>query len=146
MAKEKSPAFQFYPKEFLADSNVSGMSLQELGGYIKLLCICWNDGSLPMATDRLANMVGVPEKVFTKFWPAVRVCFTERDGRYVHGRLDLERQKQAEHRQRASDRGTFGAEQRWRKHRASNAQALLGDSSPISNLQSPISDLRIVKT
>lgn len=146
MAKEKAPAFQFYPKEFLADGNVSGMSLQERGAYITLLCICWNDGSLPMDTGRLANMCATPLKQFAKFWPAVRVCFVEADGRYRHPRLDLEREKQAEHRQQQSVRGMAGAEKRWRKHSASNASAMPkawpDDSSPISYLQSPISSLR----
>lgn len=115
MAKEKSPAFQFYPREFLADGNVSGMSLQERGAYITLLCICWNEGSLPMQTDRLANMVGVPVKVFEKFWPAIRVCFTEHEGRYVHPRLERERDKQATNRQRRSDAGSKGADMRWHR-------------------------------
>lgn len=123
MAKEKSPAFQFYPKEFLADGNVSGMTLQERGAYITLLCVCWNDGSLPMQTDRLANMVGTPLKQFERFWPAVRVCFHERDGRYVHPRLEREREKQASHRQRATDRGAKGADARWNKHGPSIAVA-----------------------
>lgn len=116
MAKEKSPAFQFYPREFLADGNVSGMSLHERGAYITLICICWNDGSLPMQTERLANMCGTPEKAFLKFWPAVRVCFTERDGRYVHPRLELEREKQETNRQRRSDAGGKGASGRWQTH------------------------------
>lgn len=113
MAKEKSPAFQFYPREFLADGNVSGMALDELGAYIKLICVCWNDGSVPMQTARLANMVGVPEKTFLKLWPAVRACFTEQDGRYVHLRLERERDKQSSHRQRRSDAGSKGAAGRW---------------------------------
>jgi hypothetical protein len=36
----KSPAFQFYPKDFLTDENVRVMSLQERGAYITLLCLC----------------------------------------------------------------------------------------------------------
>ncbi len=124
MAKEKSPAFQFYPKEFLSDGNVSGMALHELGAYIKLICICWNDGSLPMQTDRLANMVGVPVKVFEKLWPPVRACFQERAGRFVHPRLDKEREKQETHRQRASDKGAAGANKRWHGHVVRNGTGM----------------------
>ncbi len=114
MAKEKAPAFQFYPKDFLTDSNVSAMTLAELGSYIKLLCICWTEGSLPMAHDRLANIVGVPVKDFSKLWPNVRVCFHEKDGRYVHPRLEKERTKQESYRRRQSDKGTRGAAARWK--------------------------------
>ena len=138
MAKEASPAFQFYPKEFLADGNVSGMSLQERGAYITLLCICWNDGSLPTAPDRLANMVSTPLKNFAKFWPVIQVCFIEKDGRYVHPRREREREKQAQHRRRQSDKGLRGAEKRWPKRSTgiapAIAQAIPGDGSPVSDL------------
>lgn len=104
------------------DGNVAVMSLQERGAYITFLCYCWQEGSLPMDTGRLAQMVGTPLKPFLKFWPAVRVCFAERDGRYIHRRLEKEREKQELHRQRASDRGKAGAEARWGDG-ASNAQS-----------------------
>jgi uncharacterized protein YdaU (DUF1376 family) len=113
MAKEKSPAFQFYPKEFLMDGNVAGMSLQERGAYITFLCYCWQEGSLPMDQGRLAQMVGTPLKAFLRFWPAVRVCFSEQDGRYIHRRLEKEREKQTLHRERASSKGRAGAQARW---------------------------------
>jgi uncharacterized protein YdaU (DUF1376 family) len=147
MAKEKAPAFQFYPKEFLADGNVSAMTLAEIGAYMKLMCLCWNDESLPMATDRLANMVGVSRKQFDVLWPAVRVCFIERDGRYRHPRLDQERKKQTEHRQRQSDKGMAGAEKRWHRHSTGIGTGILRAIpnpclaiallSPISYLLSP---------
>lgn len=112
MAKEKAPAFQFYPREFLADGNVSGMSLQERGAYITLLCICWCEGSLPLSVERLANMCGTPLKQFTKFWPAVRVCFQEHGDRYIHPRLERERDKQAAYRALQSERGKRSGESR----------------------------------
>lgn len=36
----KSPAFQFYAAEFLADENVVLMTNQEVGCYIKLMAYC----------------------------------------------------------------------------------------------------------
>lgn len=113
MAKEKSPAFQFYPKEFLTDGNVAGMSLQERGAYITLLCLCWQEGSLPANLDRLANMVGTPKRSFLHFWPAVERCFKTQGDRLIHPRLELEREKQASHRQRQSEKGKAGAAARW---------------------------------
>lgn len=139
MAPEKAPAFQFYPKDFLSDSNVSGMSLQERGAYITLLCICWIDGSLPIAADRLANMVSTPLKQFAKFWPALAACFVERDGRYVHPRLEREREKQAEHRRSQSAKGSRGAEKRWQRDGTgiapAIAQAIPDDGSAVCSLQ-----------
>jgi uncharacterized protein YdaU (DUF1376 family) len=129
MEPDRSPAFQFYPREFIGDGNVSGMSLQERGAYITLLCFCWNDGSLPTEVSRLATMCCAPLKVFAAVWPAVRACFRERDGRYVHPRLDKERQKQAEHRQRQSEKGSRGAARRWPGHSTGIAGLIPDDGS-----------------
>lgn len=109
MAAEKSPAFQFYPKEFLTDRNVAGMSLQERGAYITLLCLCWQEGWLPADLTRLANMVGAPLSVFRKFWPAIEVCFVASEDRLVHPRLEKEREKQANYKRRQSDKGKASA-------------------------------------
>jgi uncharacterized protein YdaU (DUF1376 family) len=138
MSSNKAPAFQFYPKDFLSDGNVSGMALAERGAYITLLCFCWTDGSLPTDVGRLATMCGAPLKAFTATWPAVRACFHEQDGRYVNPRLDLERQKQAEHRGQQSQRGAKGADGRWRKHDLSIAQA--SAKHPLSNAYDMLSD------
>lgn len=108
MAAEKSPAFQFYPKDFLTDSHVAGMSLQERGAYITLLCLCWQEQSLPMDTKRLANMVGVPVRHFTRLWPALEVCFKLVDGRLIQPRLERERQKQIDYRAMKAAAGAMG--------------------------------------
>lgn len=105
MAAERAPAFQFYPKDFLADANVSAMSLVEVGAYIRLLSLCWLEGSLPTDHARLARMLGVSVGAFRKLWPAVSLCFREQDGRYIQPRLDRERRKQVEFRGRQSERG-----------------------------------------
>ena len=141
MAAEKAPAFQFYAKEFLTDGNVAGMSLPELGAYIKLMALCWQEQRLPMDAGRLANMVGVSRAAWLKLAPAVLRCFGEVDGWWRHPRLDKERAKQAANREVSSERGVKGAAARWSKHAPSIAQAMpttmLGDGSPISDLQTP---------
>lgn len=104
MASEKSPAFQFYPKDFLTDGNVAGMSLPERGAYITLLCLCWQEQSLPDDPQKLARMVGISKAAFTKLWPALSQCFAAVDGRLSHKRLDEERQKQEAFRQRQAER------------------------------------------
>lgn len=146
MAAEKAPAFQFYPKEFLTDGNVAGMSLQERGAYITLICLCWQEGSLPVERSRLANMVGLEPRVFSRIWTHIAPCFRERGGRLVHPRLEKEREKQAEYRRRQSDKGKLGATARWpddgRGHAPAIAQALAQaipeHSSPISDLQTAV--------
>lgn len=147
MAPEKSPAFQFYPKEFLMDGNVLSMSLPERGAYITLLCICWQEKSLPCDLRRLANIVGVPLKAFQKLWPSLSACFVTQGDRLFHPRLEKEREKQEGHRQRQSDKGMASAVARANRtltvvppngnHGSTTVQP---DTQP--ELNSPISDLR----
>jgi uncharacterized protein YdaU (DUF1376 family) len=140
----KSPAFQFYPSDFMGDGKQAGMSLQECGAYIRLICVCWNDGSIPDDVTRIAHIVGTNKSTMVKLWPAVRACFKEKNGRLVHKRLEEERRKQADFRRRQSD----ASRKRWDKPKPShgNATALPVDipnaSSSIFSLQSSSSDFR----
>lgn len=108
----RAPAFQFYPKDFLTDSNVVVMSLAERGAYITLICQCWLDGTLPSDVPRLARLCGSPLTAFRKIWPALSPCFREaRRGsdRLIHPRLERERHKQAEFREEQSRKGRASA-------------------------------------
>lgn len=109
----KAPAFQFYPNDFLSDANVIEMSLQERGAYITLICICWQQGTLPNDVTRLAKLCGVPASVMRRLWPALASCFRPDAGeRIVHPRLEREREKQALFRRRQSDKGKASAANR----------------------------------
>jgi len=108
-AEKASPAFQFYPKEFLSSSKVMAMSLTERGAYITLLSVEWLDGSLPNSPGGLARILGLSEPRFRKLWGGVlSACFIERDGRLVNARLEDERRKQIAFRQRQSENGKKG--------------------------------------
>ena len=54
----KSPAFQFYPGDWLSSLRVSLMTLEEEGAYIRLLCYCWKHGDLPASPEELARLIG----------------------------------------------------------------------------------------
>lgn len=110
MPKEKVPAFQFYPKDFLTDEKVVLMSNTEVGIYIRLLCFCWLEGTLPLETESLARMARMQLKQFAKLWEhsVVKTCFRMEGGRLHHGRLDEEREKQEQFRRRQSDLGKLG--------------------------------------
>lgn len=149
MAHEPSPAFQFYPKDFLTDGKVAAMSLEECGAYIRLLCLCWQERSLPVDLTKLARMVGVTPRAFRRVWPAIGACFTKQGGRLIHRRLDKERAKQAEFRRRQSDAGKASAAARAAGNAGSTAvqpdpvqpEPQPEPNSPISDLRSPVSDL-----
>lgn len=112
MAREKSPAFQFYPKDFLADSKQAAMSATAVGCYIRLLCYCWIDGSLPSDTLMIARMSGYKGRQWASIWVQLEVCFTAHDGRWIHPRIERERQKQAEYRERKRLAGSAGGRQK----------------------------------
>ena len=108
MAREKSPAFQFYPMDFLADGNVMAMSLSQRGAYITLLCLCWREGSIPNDPAQLAKILSVPQICMTGMWKLLRQCFTDDGGRLIHPRIERERQKQKFFREIRSAAGRLG--------------------------------------
>lgn len=91
----KSPAFQFYPADYLADEAVQMMTLEEEGVYIRLLSYCWREGSIPSDPDKCARLVG--KGASTTVVRVVQGCFNQSstDGsRLVHPRLEAEKAKQ----------------------------------------------------
>ena len=143
-----SPAFQFYPKEFLSSAKVIAMTATERGVYITLLSIQWLDGSLPDDLAALARLVGINAKAFAKMWPHnLARCFTARHGgRLVNERLERERKKQAEFRQKQATNAAKGWDSRKDATASPPHQSGNALRSPISDLQSPISDLQSADT
>lgn len=149
----KAPAFQFYPKDFLSDEKQLSMSLAEAGAYIRLISVCWLDGSLPNEPKRLARLCGATSRQIAEMWPAIGRCFqVAQDGRLIHPRLEIERLKQATFRQRQSDKGKASAASRSATERQPNVnRGSTGpqpiepkSNSPISYLQSPISEKKVL--
>ena len=54
----KSPAFQFYPSDYMASQRVKMMSLEEEGAYCNLLWSCWQHGSIPEDPELAARLIG----------------------------------------------------------------------------------------
>lgn len=117
----KSPAFQFYPRDFLSSSKVDAMSMTERGVYITLLSRCWLDHGLPTDFERLAKMVRLKRAQFERMWTSgtLRECFYVKGEKFQHDRLERERKIQADFRKSKQD----AADVRWNKHRASTVDA-----------------------
>lgn len=123
---KSSPAFQFYPDDFLG--GVITMNLQQRGLYITLLCVQWNQGfvtkdDFESLTDGIAMAEPMAKRVFAKF----DQC---QDGQFRNARLEEVRQKQAEYSANRSESGKAGANKRWHSHSAAIAQPMANDSSP----------------
>lgn len=58
MSKELSPAFQFYPRDWLSDPNVCLLSYEQEGWYIHLICHCWMEGHIPADAHQVGRILG----------------------------------------------------------------------------------------
>jgi len=131
MAAEKSPAFQFYPKDFLSDPNVISMRMAERGAYITLLCLCWMEQVLPADPDELARLCKIPRSIFAAMWPNLSRCFILQNGTLVQPRLEREREKQHIYKQLQSLKGKLSAAGRF--NRGSGSVQPEGNSSSSSS-------------
>ena len=109
MAREVSPAFSFYPKDFLSDVHQAAMTAGACGAYVRLLCHCWLDDSLPDNVADLARLVKMPPSWLARSWPQIAPCFQAVNGRLRQKRLDHERLMQRARR----EHGREAAHVRW---------------------------------
>jgi len=99
------PFFKFYPADWLAAAEISTMTLEQQGAYIRLLCYNWREGSLPNDVDKMARLVGTDPLHFRgEIWPALEGCFELRNEGLVNPRLEDERLAY----QRISNAGRIG--------------------------------------
>ena len=113
--KNKPPAFQFYPKDWLSDADVICMTFAQKGAYITLLCYCWLEGQLPNNDDYIRKLLGNVPK-WKSLWSGIKHKFEVEGDFLVQPRLEYERMKQEEYRKKKSVAGKKGMEKRWGKH------------------------------
>jgi len=136
MAREKAPAFQFYTKDWDTDLNVIPMTYEEEGVYFAIIRLLWNHSTVPANLDDLRLLLkGKPRLSRLQiWWKKIGKCFTVRDGRLCHKRVDQERRKQARFRKSQSDKGKLGGRPKSHgkaavKPELSSGKALLSISS-----------------
>ena len=116
MTKQKAPAFQFYPSDFLSDGRVAAMTDEETGVYIRLLCHAWIDRGIPADPKALQRMTRISARKWRTIWPAISPCWTLPAGgdgtRLVQERMERTRQEQEQHRARSSAAGKRSAAKR----------------------------------
>lgn len=97
--RKSSPAFQFYPGDWLSSTKIALMTPAQEGAYLRLLCHAWNDPdcSIPDDDNQLAILSRLGEDWFKGGSQMVKVCFEpspHQNGRLVNLRLLKEKQKQ----------------------------------------------------
>jgi uncharacterized protein YdaU (DUF1376 family) len=121
------------------------MTLEEEGAYINLLCSCWLHGSIPADPAMAARLVGkgcsatLATTVLTMFTPSSQA------GRLVHERLERERLKQSDWREKSASGGRKSAE--LRKGASTTVQPPLANGiNQKATLQSSVSSLQSSST
>jgi uncharacterized protein YdaU (DUF1376 family) len=108
----KSPAFQFFAADFLADENVALMSTFEIGTYVLLLLFAWREGSIPANENDRAKLCRSPVHHHRKAWERVKRCWQtdpENPDRLINSRLERERSTKTRYVKAQSER----ARKRW---------------------------------
>ena len=106
--KTKSPAFQFYPADYLSDANTIAFTAEQDGHYLRLLCLCWLEGSIPIdPRSLLKGGATITEECLN---PILR-CFrlNRKKTALIHPRLDAERRKQIAWREKSVAGGKASA-------------------------------------
>ena len=134
--ENKSPAFQFYARDFLADINVQLMNMEQRGMYITLLSYAWLEVGIPNNMRKLNLLCNNPNN-FDELIGDVLACFEEIDGRLYNGRMESVRTEQIERKEKASEAGKVGAKKRWQSHSNPIATALRPHSTATSSASAP---------
>ncbi len=108
---KKSPAFQFYPNDWLSSPTTQIMTAEQEGAYIRLLCFCWQDEdtSLKDDDDYLAALARISKGGLR----VVKAAFNQhptKQGYLTHNRLQKEREVQSKWREKSADGGRKSAE------------------------------------
>ena len=106
--KTKSPAFQFYPADYLSDSNTIVFTAEQDGHYLRLLCLCWLEGSIPIdPRPLLKGGATISDECLNPILKCFRL--NRKKTALVHPRLDAERCKQIAWREKSSAGGKASA-------------------------------------
>jgi uncharacterized protein YdaU (DUF1376 family) len=115
MSKERSPAFQHYPKDMLSDFNYLSMTWEQRGILRHLMDLCWLEGPIPDDVKLLARILNMPEEEFKGAWQMVGKCFQanpENAAQLIHPELERQRQIQREWRDKSAKGGRRSAHKR----------------------------------
>lgn len=112
MAKEKPPAFQWYPKDYLSDAKVKRMTFTERGIYVHAMNVCWLENGLPVEVSEIGRSLEVQDlEWFAEQWKNVAPCFKvhpKDKTKLIHPRLEKEKRNQKKNRKIWRENGTKG--------------------------------------
>ena len=108
-----TPWMPFYPADYLADTR--RLTTEQHGAYLLLLLDSWSSGALPDDDAVLARVAGLDAESWTRTRPVLAGYFEIADGKWVHARIEREREHAQAYAQASSGRGKKAAAARWGK-------------------------------
>jgi uncharacterized protein YdaU (DUF1376 family) len=107
-----------YIGDYLSDT--MHLTCEQSGAYLHLIMHYWRSGSLPDNDVALAQIARLPAKSWKAHKPIIAAFFS---AGWTHKRIDAERKKSAEVKERYAERAKKGADKRWHKDASSNAKS-----------------------
>ena len=108
-----TPWMPFYPADYLADTR--RLTTEQHGAYLLLLMDSWSSGALPDDDAVLARVAGLDAESWARARPVLAGYFEITDGKWVHARIEREREHAQAYAQASSSRGKKAATARWSK-------------------------------
>lgn len=102
-----------YIADYLADT--SRLSTEQHGAYMLLIMDYWRNGQPPDDDEVLASIVKLPVKQWQKHRPLIAPKFSVLNGKWVHKRIEEEKQKAESISSKRSAAGKHGADKRHAK-------------------------------
>ncbi|MGA0397208.1 MAG: hypothetical protein ACO3O3_08605 [Ilumatobacteraceae bacterium] len=112
---KKLPYFPFYPGEWLRSPTVLGMTLEEQGAYLRLLCWQWEDGHID--PEDISLFLGMEQEAVDQWFSKrhwKRAFVKCEDGMLRNERMRLEREQAM----MKCESAAAAAHARWAKHKA----------------------------
>lgn len=122
---------RFFPADYLADTR--RLTTEQHGAYLLLLMDSWSSGALPDDDAVLARVAGLDAESWARTRPAIAGYFEIADGKWVHARIEQEREHAQAYAQASSGRGKKAAAARWGKKKAEESAEK--PANPVDNLQ-----------
>lgn len=104
-------------------SATTRLTTEQHGAYFLLLLDYWKSGPPPNDDAVLAQIARMSPAAWRKAKAAILGFFEVRDGVLIQKRVEKERARTAEIKERYSERGQKGAAKRWSNHNPSNASS-----------------------
>jgi uncharacterized protein YdaU (DUF1376 family) len=132
-----APAYQWYPRDHLADPRVRMMTVEQEGAYRILLDYQWANGFIPVDLKQLATICkNMPIPRMRQIWPALAPCFVPAEGdpaRLYNRRLERVRVAARAYKDHQSKAGKRGAEAKWHRQGEGHGREEASTMRPQSN-------------